>query len=240
MNEQKALDIIQCVGKGYYTYNSFIKEAKRYGACRRIAHIPREVEIGKSRCFLAFEEGEKLQVRAYFVINGIEFIVKKGVDLTKEMQERGVKPISVEDLTNEPERGCGFRHVGALYIVSEEDMEKLRDLAEKTDIQGHIYEINPPIPFPERRFRGFKYVDGDKILNREPFESWFKEVPAIIQLRQQNRCSIANCFRVKDSNSGRLNLCSFHFNIYKRILETGEFKDEWEKATFYDLVKEVK
>ena len=204
----KPLDVIMWVGRSYYTIDSFIKEAKRLGACKRFGGgLPRDIVVGKSRVFLVHdfseEDKKKLQewkkkakeakknkqpippkpkfqprVFAYFTIRGILVVGDARMIAEKE----GVKLQKIDGATAAgfQKRGCGSLVVGATYFVSEEDMAKLQKYADS--VEGHINVIEPPIPVSFGRFRGYKYVVGDRILNREPEEAWFE----VDQIRKAN------------------------------------------------------
>jgi len=164
MNEKtKIRDIAIWVGKSYYTKESFIQEALALGCMRRVPSVP-DIKVGKSRCFLIYMEEEEPEVFAFFTIRSIGYVVKKGGEVPKELAKRGVKPIYVEGPKATPIRGCGMICYGATYVLSEEDFEKCKDLADKSDLQGDITLIIPPIPWEGNHFRGFKYVDGDRLL----------------------------------------------------------------------------
>jgi len=57
--------------------------------------------------------------------------------------------------------------------ISEEDLEKCKDLAESGLAEGRIVVLDQPIPYKGKRFRGYLYVYGDKILTGEPSNTWF-------------------------------------------------------------------
>jgi len=169
-------DYLMWVGRSYYTIESFIQEARKMGVCKRVPMLPRGVVPGKSRVFLVHDtsEAEKKQkkrgvprVFAYFVVKGIAYIVKKGVDLPKEFEKRGVKAYEYKPgaFGFNDERGCGSLQIGGVYLLSEEDLEKCRDLAESGLLKGNIQVLNPPIEVPGlNRFRGYRCIDGDELL----------------------------------------------------------------------------
>lgn len=160
-----ARDIIIWVGKSFYRKKEdFLDEASRLGAMRRVPKVP-DVEVGKSRCFLIYEEEKgKPVVFAYFTINSIGYVVRKGTNVPEELEKRGVKPISVGSGGPLPRRGCGQIVVGAVYILSEEDFEKCKDLAESSELSGSVMVLDPPVPWEGKHFRGYRYVDGDALL----------------------------------------------------------------------------
>jgi hypothetical protein len=159
------------VGRGSYpTIDSFLYETQHLGACKRISKIPKNIELGKSRCFLIHENNGNPVIFAYFVIKRIECIVKDGFKLSEELEKRGIKPISISNvISNEPKRGCGYRyHIGAVYItsyeLSPEDFLKIEDLAKRKEVLGEIHVLNPYIPYNGGFFRNYKLIDGDELL----------------------------------------------------------------------------
>jgi len=163
-------DYLMFVGVNFYTPNSFIKEARRMGVCKRIPMLPRGVVKGKSRVFLV--SGNK--IFAYFVVRGISYIVGSGVDLPKALKERGVTAYTYVEggFGGMDERGCGSLAVEAMYLLSEEDMEKSQDLAKRGTLEGNIVVLDEPIPTSLRRFRGYRCIDGDILLAGKPEEAW--------------------------------------------------------------------
>ena len=109
------------VGKKFYTPEKFIKEAKKMGISKRIATIPKELELGKTWVLLAhMEAGEKLvdateeltrgnktidgkceiKVPAIFYVFVPKRIVKlitpveaKDKDLVENLEKRGITPL---------------------------------------------------------------------------------------------------------------------------------------------------
>jgi len=166
--ENQAPDIIMFVGRKYYhTADDFIKEAFNLGCAKRVSMLPTEVVPGRSRCFLAHDEGKKGQGRifGFFVISGINVILDDEEKINKyqrEYENLNVQPISSAQARVEPRRLCGERSYGASYLVSENDMSKVFEaalpLAEKADIQGAMVVLLHPIPFPFLRFRGWRYM----------------------------------------------------------------------------------
>lgn len=159
-----AKDIAVWVGRQFYTVDSFVKEVRSIGACRRVNNVP-DVEVGKSRVFLVTEIDGKNAYFGYYTIGSIGYVVGPGVDIPEELRERGVKPMSVTGASAMPVRGCGQLVFGAIYLLSEEDMEKVKDLADGSDISGSgMVLILPPMGYGGKRFRGFRYVNGGDIL----------------------------------------------------------------------------
>lgn len=193
MSEEKKeivpLDVIMWVGRRYYTIESFIEEAKRVGACKRIQGLPRDIKVGKSRVFLIHDTGEEekkakergqARVFAYYTIQGIMVVGAK-----EKMEAEGIKPIDYDRAVTMSERGCGKLVSGGMYLVSEEDMEKIQKYADMA--KGQITVIDPPILTALKRFRGYKYVLGNNILEAHPEDWWFKGVEEIRQRNEEIR-----------------------------------------------------
>ena len=164
MKKDVAKDIAIYVGGNFYTMESFTKEVASIGACRRVNKVP-DVQVGRSRVFLVYNDNGQNVYFGYYTIKSIGYVVGPGVDIPKELEDRGVKPISVSGPTAMPVRGCGQLVFGALYLLSEEDLEKVKDLADKSDIEGSgMALIKPPVVYYGKRFRGYRYINGDDII----------------------------------------------------------------------------
>ncbi|KKM23198.1 hypothetical protein LCGC14_1617690 [marine sediment metagenome] len=169
--DNQAPDIVMFVGTKFYpTADDFIKEALHLGCAKRVSMLPSEVVPGKSRCFLAHDEGKKGQGRifGFFVVSGVEIILDDEEKINKYQQEYeglNVRPISSAQARAEPRRLCGQRTYGASYIVSENNMDKVFEaalpLAERADIQGDMVILLQPIPYPRMRFRGWRYMEPE-------------------------------------------------------------------------------
>ena len=169
--DNQAPDIIMWVGSAFYpTIDSYVKEAFNLGCAKRIPQLPAEILPGKSRCFLAHDEGKKGHGRifGFFVISGVEVILDDEEKIKKyqdEYENLNVQPISSATAAVEPSRLCGQRHYGASYLVGEKDMSKVFEaalpLAEKADIQGAMVILLQQIPYPRLRFRGWRYMEPE-------------------------------------------------------------------------------
>ena len=106
------------VGKGFYTPEKFIEEAKRMGVCKRISHIPKDLKLGEDWVFLAHPEACEKEVENPNSLNGkgkekvpgifyvfkpqrVEKIVTetqaKDEDEMEKLRKRGITPITVPD-----------------------------------------------------------------------------------------------------------------------------------------------
>ena len=171
METTKAPDLIMWVGHKYYpAADDFIKEALNLGCAKRVPMLPKDIVPGKSRCFLAHDEGKKGQgmIFGFFVISGIEIIIDEEEKIKKyqwEYESLNIQPISSAQAAAEQQRLCGQRTYGASYLVSENDMTKVFEaalpLAEKADIVGGMVVLLHPIPYPRMRFRGWRYMEPE-------------------------------------------------------------------------------
>lgn len=167
----KAPDVIMWVGSQFYpTTDDYIREAISMGCAKRIPKMPDDIVPGRSRCFLAHDDGKKGhgKIFGFFVISGIEVILDDEDEIRKYQEEHdklNVQAVSSAQVSVEPQRRCGQRHYGAKYLVSENDMDKVWDVAEplakKADIKGGIVILLNPIPYPRIRFRGWRYMEPE-------------------------------------------------------------------------------
>jgi len=168
-NGTKAPDLCMWVGHKFYpTADDYIKEAMTLGCSKRVPMLPEDVVPGRSRVFLAHDDGKKGQGRifGFFVLQGVEIIIDDP-DKIAEYQRRfanlNVQTISSAQAAAEPKRLCGQRAYGASYLVSTPDMNTLQaqvnDLAGKADIKGELVILLNPIPFPLIRWRGWRYME---------------------------------------------------------------------------------
>ena len=99
------------------------------------------------------------KIFGYFVVNSIVYIVAPGMDIPKELADRGVKAYTMVEgaFGSNDERGCGSLKFGATYLLSEDDMGKVKELAESAELNStniHIFET--PIDYVGKRFRGIQ------------------------------------------------------------------------------------
>ena len=195
------VDLIMFVARSFYSPESFVEEARRIGACKRVPMVPRGVTKDVTRVFLAHEDAihgqnpdvdvwSQAGIFAWFTVRGISYVVGPEVDIEEALKERGVEEYQYVEggFGSGDERGCGSIDVGGTYLLSEEDMEKCRDLAKSGKLEGRIEVIEPPIPVTLKRFRGFKAVSGDAILADEPEDTWYD---AAYEANQLNKVAIA-------------------------------------------------
>jgi len=204
-------DFLVWVGGASYSRESYIKEAKHMGACRRVPFVPEGLVRGDSRVFLVsditerdrkrykdelkrrdkirykqwkesgFEKGYTSHVAgpmprgtplifAWFVVRNITYIVGPGVNLPKRLEELGVSEYEcIEGAFGfNDERECGSLEIGGTYLLSEESMEKISNLASSSVLDGGIEILSPAYPYSGRRFRGikaFSRVLGNRLVN---------------------------------------------------------------------------
>ena len=167
--EQKAPDLVLWVGTGFYpTIDSYVVEGMNVGCCKRIPTLPSDAVPGKSRVFLAHDEGKKGQGRifGFFVLSGVEVILDDPEKIAKYQEEYknlNIQAVSSVQALTEPRRLCGQRTYGACYLVSGNDMDlafqAAKPLSGKVDVKGDMVILLQPIPYPRMRFRGWRYME---------------------------------------------------------------------------------
>lgn len=108
----------------------------------------------------------------YFIVRGISYVVSPNVDIPKRLKELGVTEYQyIEGAFGfNDERECGSLEIGGTYLLSENDMEKVKDLAESSTMEGRIVELKPMFAYSSGRFRGIKEFSrklGDKIIEQQ-------------------------------------------------------------------------
>ncbi len=168
-------DYLMWVGsKNYPTIRDFVREARVFGCSKRIGHVLDKIVPGETRIFLAHDEGfaEEGCIFGYFIVKNLEIVVEDGEELPGQFLETGVA-VSASDAQNEPERHCGWRSPGGIYLVSETDRDALKTLAKELGtkrgrIKGGLILFDPPKDFSgHKHFRGAKRIKGNKIMTRE-------------------------------------------------------------------------
>lgn len=164
----KTKDFLMWVGAKYYpTYHDFVKEARIMGCCKRIGHVLQGIKPGRTRIFLAHDEGLVGDgfIFGYFIVNRIEIVLPKGAELPK-----GCVTVSESTAKTEPERGCGWRLPGGMYLMSETDYDTLKSIAKelgvkKSDVKGGFVPIEPFRLCSLKHFRGVLEISGKTILS---------------------------------------------------------------------------
>ena len=101
------------VGEKYYTMESFINEANRMGVSKKVPHIPKDFEVGKSRFFLVYKKGietgevdekgrpvHQMAVFSSFIPQRIETLIWKSEATPKklaELEKRGITAVVIPD-----------------------------------------------------------------------------------------------------------------------------------------------
>jgi len=99
------------VGKKYYTPHSFVKEAMTFGISKKIAFIPKELEIGKTWILLAHQEADRILVPAD------EVPKKRRKKLTKDQTLDGMTELKV------PAIFYAFRPSRVVKIITKKEAE---------------------------------------------------------------------------------------------------------------------
>lgn len=169
--EQMAPDVVLWCGTGFYpTIDSYVVEGMNVGCCKRIPILPSDAVPGKSRVFLAHDEGKKGQGRifGFFVMSGVEVILDDPEKIAKyqdDYKNLNIQAVSSVQALTEPRRLCGQRTYGACYLVSGNDMDlafqAAKPLSGKVDVKGDLVILLQPIPYPRMRFRGWRYMEPE-------------------------------------------------------------------------------
>lgn len=108
----------------------------------------------------AMPRGEP-KVFAWYTVRSISYVVPMlDEEIKKKFEELGIDAYEYVpgNFGFNDERGCGSLDIGGTYLLSEEDLEKCKDLAENELLHGQINTIIPPIPYDGKRFRGVKTI----------------------------------------------------------------------------------
>jgi len=136
---------------------AYFKEVKRRDTvARETAKATGEKQTRSG--FGSYDRGNPI-VFGYFIVKSIIYVVKKGMSVPEELAKRGVESYTYEEggFGSLDERGCGSLAIGGTYLLSEEDMEKVKDMVESGNVEsGNIVVFDEPIPFDGKRFRGLR------------------------------------------------------------------------------------
>ncbi|MHA1882586.1 MAG: hypothetical protein ACTSUO_06035 [Candidatus Thorarchaeota archaeon] len=174
-------DILIWIGEQYYTIKEFIDEATKIGVSRRLRAVPEHFEIGKNKVFLASKNTDPETHQPNPVIFGY-FVPKRFEIVVKDPEKKKIihqKHQILYCVPAGPQRQCGTRKEGAVYVVADTDFDAIIEegLYDAVDIIGPIALLKEWIPLKETKFfRGFKYVHGDKILAHAPEHEWEVEI----------------------------------------------------------------
>lgn len=97
---------------------------------------------------------------AYFVVRNVTYVVAPGVNITKRLKELGITEYEYAEggFGFNDERECGSLVIGGVYLLSEEDMERVKHLTESGTLEGRIETLTAPYPYGDKRFRGIKAI----------------------------------------------------------------------------------
>lgn len=164
-SQKEPVDCLMWVGTMYYpTVDTFLVEVNRVGACKRIARFFPWIDLGKTRVFLAHDEGYGVEegfIFGYFTIADVEILVHN-LDELPPTYSPDMTPVELAESCLE-ERRCGKRdQEGALYVVP-------------YVLEEGFVELIPPRALEEfvvcKRFRGMLRIPtdlGDRII--EPID----------------------------------------------------------------------
>lgn len=167
-------DYAMWVGRSFYpTREDYIREAREMGCCKKIPHIPDNVEIGKTKIFLVHKENrDKPVVFGWFVLDGIIACSKlqQVIEETKQSlmgkREYPVTAIGSEARASIPERGCGGLDPPSYYFVGPADITFVKGLRNAGPAtlalppEPKIELVQPPVPCRFlSTFRGLKRAD---------------------------------------------------------------------------------
>lgn len=98
----------------------------------------------------------------WFIVHGIVYVTTKLTDeeIRQELKERGIEDYDYVEkgFGFSDERLCGSLEIGGTYLLSEEDMKKVKDLTESGLLEGQIEIIDSLIEYDGKRFRGVRSV----------------------------------------------------------------------------------
>ncbi len=158
-------DYLMWVGSIYYpTADVYIEEAKRLGVCKRMGKLPHSLVPGKSKVFLAHDDGLNGEgfIFGYFIPERIEYLIPDEADIPETLEG---KVCWVGEWGDEEERECGFRHEG-MYAVFTSDPDE-----EEPETEGTFVIFARPRTLsvfdPGRKhFRGLLQIEYGKRLLR--------------------------------------------------------------------------
>jgi hypothetical protein len=125
-----------------------------------------EKALGKTK-------GNPARIFGYFTIDSILLVDAKQLMESLKIKPELVQNVSAEEASEFLDRGCGQLKLGGIYLVSNSDMKELQKHADGA--QGNIKLIKPWIEIEEvKRWRGYKYIDGQQILANQDLQAGFK------------------------------------------------------------------
>jgi len=160
-------DLIMWVGsKPYPTWQAFANEARAMGVCKRVRIVPRDIQIGVSRCFLLHGERVKAlvesTVHSYCESSGLCHYC----DIDRTANSQNPTPCTVHKIKR---TGKPRRFIMGYFVIEEILKATVDDMTEKTDrlcgslvpggsyLKGPLTELPEPKPWPGNTFVGFRY-----------------------------------------------------------------------------------
>jgi hypothetical protein len=149
MREKYKAEYNRRLRESYIPKNQWIAN-KKYGSIKKQDPMPRDDPI----------------IFGYFIINNIIYVTDSTHNLPEELGKLGVVNYTYQegDFGFNDERGCGSLQVGGVYFISENDMEKVKQLASSVELESknvHFFDV-PISASGIRRFRGIKEVPQEK------------------------------------------------------------------------------
>ena len=169
-------DYLMWVGEMHYPrIQDFLDEAEIQGVSKRLSRFPREMVPGKSRVFLAHDEGQTGRgvIFGYFTVERLEVLNINPLEPLPVHNRNDVTFLGIEDLAAEKQRGCGYRNAhGARYATSlpNIDEDAMREIDAETMAHGPLVVFKRPVVARsvgiKKRFRSFIKVNANTILFR--------------------------------------------------------------------------
>lgn len=151
----------------YVKYNYWLHQEAFKNATERVG--------AKSMCEKCGGTGRLPQGKVFglFIPGAIEYIMNanESKEVKEEMEKRGFNLVDQKVVELEPGRGCGKRHAGGLYVVTNpKDKEKLAKelvkelvkqgkISPEVEVNGNFIRFLNPVDISEKRFRGIKRWD---------------------------------------------------------------------------------
>ena len=161
-------DLLMWIGHGSYnTIEEFVSESREDEIYKRIGKIPKDLALGKTKVFLAHDEGEEgnAVIFGYFTVDHVEILFYKKNMKQVEDTYAGCPVVvkSIEDvLLSEKQTGRGYRdEEKSIYLCG-----KPYSLVPFTDFRDY----NKLIDSTGKRFRSYKRINGDDIFLSKDFK----------------------------------------------------------------------
>ena len=156
-------DLLMWIGyNSFPSIEAFVDEYKEDEVYKRVGRIPKEFEPGKTRIFLAHDEGVEgnAVIIGYFIADHIKLLMHRQNMTKAKLKDPNIKVTSIEEeLLSKAQRGNNYRdEEGAMYLCSKPGdfhlFEQFRDYNKIIEAKG-------------MRFRSFMKVDGEAIITSE-------------------------------------------------------------------------